>query len=144
MQVKQIAPGESLIDAHKVRQAVFVEEQGFAVAIEMDDLDRTAHHIVVYDSEENPIATARTFPEEAGSDCYMIGRVAVLKPLRGTGIGMFVMDEIEKLAKKLGARSIKLGSQTQALAFYKKCGYTEYGERFFEEHCEHVYMRKEL
>ena len=144
MQVKHIAPGGDLAGAYSVRHIVFVDEQGFAAEIEIDDKDPVAHHVLVCDEEGNPIATARTFPEESGSERYIIGRVAVLKSYRGTGLGMFVMDETEKLAAKLGARCVKLGSQIQASGFYKKCGYTEYGERYFEEHCEHVDMLKEL
>ena len=144
MQVKYMGPGENLADAFKVRHIVFVDEQGFAAEIEVDEKDPTAHHIVVYDEAGNPIATARTFPETPGSDHYIIGRVAVLKSFRGTGLGMFIMDETEKLAAKLGARFVKLGSQVQAIGFYEKCGYTEHGERYYEEHCEHVDMLKEL
>jgi len=144
MQIKRIVPGDSLDDAFKVRNIVFVEEQGFAAEIEVDNKDPVAHHIVVYDRDGSPIATARAFPEEPGSDSYVIGRVAVLRELRGTGLGLLVMSEIEKLATMLGARFVKLGAQIQALDFYKKCGYSELGERYFEEHCEHAHMIKNL
>ena len=144
MQVKHIGPDGPLGDAYKVRHIVFVDEQGFASEIEIDENDPAAHHIVVYDEQGTPVATARTFPESPGSSRFIIGRVAVLKEFRGTGLGTFIMNETEKLAAKLGASCIKLGSQIQAAEFYQKCGYTEFGERYFEEHCEHINMIKEL
>jgi len=144
MQVKHIIPGGDLADAFKVRYIVFVDEQGFAAEIEVDDKDPTSYHVVVYDDSAIPAATARTFPYEPGSELFVIGRVAVLKEFRGTGLGLFVMEEAEKLARSQGAQQIKLGSQVQAAGFYEKCGYTESDERYMEEHCEHVTMYKKL
>ena len=144
MRTQQIPPGGDLSDAFKVRHIVFVDEQGFAAEIEVDDRDPIAHHIVIYNKDNAPIATARTFPEDAGSTNYIIGRVAVLREMRSTGIGLLVMCETEKLAKGLGAKKITLGAQVHAMKFYEKCGYTEHGRRYLEEHCEHAHMCKEL
>jgi predicted GNAT family N-acyltransferase len=132
-----------LADAFEIRRIVFIDEQGFDPATDIDDTDPVAYHIVVYDAGR-PVATARTFPHESGNDCYSIGRIAVLKEYRGTGMGKLIMREGEKLAAKLGARSFHLGAQMQATGFYRKFGYIEYGGTYYEEHCEHINMTKAL
>ena len=140
--IVHIPPGGDLTDAYSVRFEVFVQEQGFSVEIEVDDIDITAHHVVLY-RDGKPFATARTFPE-GGDGTFIIGRVAVRKCFRGGGTGKALMREIESLAASLGAKTLTLGAQLQAAEFYRKCGYHEYGEHYFEEHCEHVHMKKQL
>ena len=141
MTVKIVEPGGDLADAFEIRRIVFIDEQGFDPDTDIDDIDPVAHHIVVYDAGR-AVATARTFPHESGGGCYAIGRVAVLGEYRGTGLGLFIMQEAEKLAAKLGAKSFTLGAQIQALGFYRKCGYIEYGQTYYDEHCEHINMQK--
>lgn len=65
-------------EAIDIRESVFVKEQGFKN--ELDDIDDTAKHIVIFDSFLNPIATCRFFYSEERK-CYVIGRVAVKKNL---------------------------------------------------------------
>ena len=45
-------------DAFSVRRKVFVEEQGVPLDLELDHLDKTAAHFVVY-SSESPIGAGR-------------------------------------------------------------------------------------
>ena len=132
-----------LADAFEVRRIVFIDEQRFDPELDIDDIDPIAHHIVIYENGR-PVATARTFPHESGDGCYAIGRVAVLAEYRGTGMGQFIMQEAENLAVNLGAKSFTLGAQMQAAGFYRKGGYIEYGERYYEEHCEHINMKKTI
>jgi predicted GNAT family N-acyltransferase len=141
MTVKIFEPGNNLSDAFEVRRIVFIDEQEFDPELDIDDIDPIAHHIVIYDADR-AVATARVFPHESGGGCYAIGRVAVLKGYRGTGLGLFIMREAEKLAEKLGAKSFTLGAQIQATGFYRKLGYIEYGGMYYEEHCEHINMSK--
>lgn len=141
---KLLPPGAELTDAYAVRTSVFVNEQGFSAEIEIDDIDKTAYHIVMFDGPK-PIATGRVFPERPGNkDTYVIGRVAVLKRYRGEGVGFKLMATLEECAKSLGAKKAILGAQLQAKEFYEKCGYREYGEGYMEEQCPHVHMDKEL
>ncbi|MCL2068895.1 MAG: GNAT family N-acetyltransferase [Oscillospiraceae bacterium] len=141
MIVKILGPGCGLPAAFEIRRIVFTDEQGFDPLIDTDSIDPAAHHIVIYDNNR-PIATARTFPRGSGNDLYVIGRVAVLAGYRGKGIGRIIMREAENLAARLGAKSFTVGAQIQAVSFYRKCGYTEYGGRYYEEHCEHISMAK--
>ena len=127
-------------DAKIVRQAVFVEEQGFQN--EFDATDAAAWHVVLYE-DGVPVATGRTFPKGDGGT-YLIGRVAVQKAYRGKGLGEKVMLELEKKLRELGAEKAELSAQVQAQGFYKKLGYRSYGEVYMDEHCPHIAMGKDL
>ncbi len=139
-----LKPGDCLEDAFGVRLAVFVEEQGFSAQGEFDQTDNTAHHLVMYDMQNLPVATGRLFSDFHIPQAYHIGRVAVHKSLRGTGAGKLLMQEMEKKAAQLGAKRIVLSAQCQARIFYQKCGYTAFGEEYLDEHCPHIDMQREL
>lgn len=143
MYIKRIlAPGDDLADAFSVRMTVFVDEQGFDPALELDDTDSTAHHVVLYD-EARPVATGRLFPSAERPGAYVIGRVAVLGECRG-GTGRQLMEALEAVAAELGAAEIELGAQCRVQGFYGKLGYTSFGEVYMDEHCPHIHMRKTL
>ena len=62
-------------DAFSVRRKVFVEEQGVPLNLELDDLDKTADHFVVY-SVETPIGAGRI--REIDDGIGKVERVCVL------------------------------------------------------------------
>ena len=124
--------------AGKIREDVFLTEQGFST--EYDDIDKIAYHFVAYDGDM-PIATARLYGDE---NPYHIGRVAVVREYRSKGIGTYVMKEAEKFAKEQGISSLVLSAQVRASAFYRKCGYNEYGDEYMDEFCPHIDMLKKL
>lgn len=127
--------------ARVIRQAVFVEEQGFHN--EFDDLDDIAWHVVLmFDGE--PVACGRTFAKAEQPDTYIIGRVAVLPEYRGRRAGYMIMGALEAQAQKLGAKAVELSAQEQAKGFYVKMGYEPVGAVYYDEHCPHVTMRKKF
>lgn len=136
-----LSPGDDLADAYRVRTAVFVDEQGFDPATEIDDTDPVAHHVVLYDGGE-VVATGRVFPGEGPGE-YIVGRVAVLAGRRG-GAGRVLMGHLEQLAGSLGAREITLGAQCRVQGFYEKLGYRCHGDLYYDEHCPHTHMSKTL
>ena len=136
----KIAQGlENNPDAKSIRRDVFVEEQGFTD--EFDKTDNTAYHIVVYDGEI-PAATGRLF--EKGAGCWGVGRVAVQKTYRGKKLGRLVMQRLEEQARALGGERIALSSQLHARGFYEALGYRAHGEIYYEQHCPHIAMEKNL
>lgn len=130
---------EEFAHAADVRRIVFIDEQEFSY--DLDDVDAYAHHAVVYD-DSTPIAAGRFFFDE--NNIPHIGRVAVLKEYRRYGVGRYLMDVLEKLAKEIGAEYITLGAQLRASGFYEKLGYIPYGDLYYEEYCEHINMKKYL
>lgn len=126
-------------DCKNVRKKVFIEEQGFKE--EFDKTDAFAEHVVLYDGDI-PVATGRVFVTNASEYEYTIGRVAVIKEYRGMRLGSRIIEELEKKACSLGAKSILISSQLRAMGFYRALGYVPFGEEYFDEHCPHRMMKK--
>ena len=128
-------------DAKMIREKVFMEEQGFEN--EFDDIDKIASHLVMYNEKEEPIATCRVF-ESSEKDKYIFGRLAVVASCRGMNIGTEMIKEAEKLVLKKGGVSLSLHAQCRVKSFYKKSGYTEFGEIENDEGCPHIWMNKQI
>ena len=129
---------ENAPDAAAIRREVFMEEQGFRS--EFDDIDKRAYHAVIF-TDGKASAAGRLFEGRSG---WHIGRVAVRKEFRGTGLGALVMMSLEEKAAQLGAERIRLSAQVRARGFYEKLGYTAEGDEYLDETCPHIAMYKIL
>jgi predicted GNAT family N-acyltransferase/acyl-CoA thioesterase FadM len=129
-------------EAAMLRRAVFVREQGIAEALEWDELDATAVHMVLRNGLGRPVATGRLLVEAPGLG--RIGRMAVHRALRGAGHGATVLRALEDLARKRGDGEITLHAQYDARDFYAGLGYRPHGEPFDEAGIVHVEMRRRL
>ena len=127
---------------HAIRQAVFVNEQGFAPELEFDEKDMTAFHVLVF-SDSVPVAVGRFYIMEDNITAYL-GRIAVLKEYRGKKIGAYLLCQLEQAAKQKGAQFTMLGAQLYAKGFYEKHGYRPFGEEFDDCGKMHIHMKKEL
>ncbi len=128
-------------EARFIRETVFLEEQGFEK--EYDENDNIAKHIVIYDNDE-AIATCRFYWDDE-VNCYHVGRIAVLKPHRGKGLGIKIVTEAEKHIKEMGGKEVFISGQVQVVEFYvKKLGYTQYGDVYLEENKPHVALKKTI
>ncbi len=126
-------------DVIKIRQMVFMEEQGFQN--EFDDVDKVATHIVMYNKNNDPIATCRVFEGEE-RDIYILVRLAVIKQYRGNHLGSKMVEEAEKLVISKGGKSLCLHAQCRVKDFYTKLGFVEYGQEDEDEGCPHIWMKK--
>lgn len=136
--------GAGVIDAsfRDLRIQVFVDEQGFSREIEFDRYDEIVPHLAVF-SDGAAVATGR-FIEIDKSTCK-IGRIAVKKEMRGTGLGEKTVTELLRKAKEAGYSKALVGAQTHAVGFYKKCGFVPLGtDEYYEEHVPHLDMYKLL
>ncbi len=71
-----------------IRRAVFIIEQQVPEALEWDDDDATATHLLaIAPASGEAVGTARILPDGR------IGRMAVLRPWRGRGIGRMLLRE---------------------------------------------------
>ncbi len=127
-------------EAVKIREAVFVKEQGFHN--EFDDIDKKALHLIVY-ADGKAVGNLRAFTDET-LDTYVIGRLAVLKEYRRFHLGQKLMLLIETEIKQLGGKKIVLSAQCQVQKFYEKLGYTASGTVYLDEHCPHIHMEKNI
>lgn len=128
-------------DAFFVRRKVFVEEQGVPLSLELDELDKTADHFIVY-SEENPIGAGRI--REMEESIGKVERVCVLADYRGKKLGNLIMQELEKHARSKNFNKVVLNAQVYAIPFYEKLGYTITSPEFMDADIPHRTMEKEI
>ncbi|MCY8512209.1 GNAT family N-acetyltransferase [Bacillus atrophaeus] len=135
-----IAKNESQIkDAFFVRQEVFIKEQNVPAEEEIDHLESEAEHIVVYD-EGQPVGAGRWRLKEG---LGKLERICVLKSHRSSGVGVIIMQALEKAAEARGVSGFILNAQTQAVPFYEKQGYkVSSKEEFLDAGIPHVEMIK--
>ena len=129
-------------DALLVRTEVFVQEQGVPMDIERDDADASAVHVVAMNGLGQPVATGRLL--QAGAGVAKIGRMAVNRILRGTGVGAQVLQALEAAARQRGDQMVRLNAQSSAQGFYRKQGYSACTEPFEEAGILHIGMEKRL
>ncbi|MGJ7902924.1 GNAT family N-acetyltransferase [Lysobacter sp. 1R34A] len=125
----------ALAALRSVREAVFVQEQQVSAEIELDAHDPLCHHVLALDAEQRPIGTGRLTPDRR------IGRMAVLAPWRGRGVGEALLEALIERARQLGWRELSLHAQATAIGFYARRGFLPWGERFVEAGIEHQSMR---
>lgn len=125
---------------HDIRLEVFVAEQGVPVELELDDLDNEAIHVLAY-VDGAPAGCGRLLlrGEEA-----KIGRVAVRKNMRKSGMGTGICKLLLSIAGDNGASRINLDAQLTAADFYEKLGFAKKGEAFMEAGIEHIKMVKDI
>ena len=122
-------------DARAIRFEVFVEEQKVPAEMELDAMDALSLHGVAYDAAGAPVATARLLPDGH------IGRMAVRKIMRGSGIGSALLQALMAQARARGQSHVVLSAQTQAEPFYARHGFAREGEPFQEAGIAHIRMR---
>lgn len=130
-------------DAHyspyikEIRYAVFILEQGIDEAIDLDQKDADAVHVLVRWGQRF-VGTGRMLADGH------IGRLAVLKEFRGKGIGAQAVNALVAEAKRRGMQRVFLGAQMHAVDFYKKLSFSEYGVPFLDAGIEHIHMEKRI
>jgi predicted GNAT family N-acyltransferase len=127
-------------EARKIRNEVFVKEQGFIE--EFDKIDDVAKHMVMYEKEQ-PISTCRIYFNNK-KQSFVVGRIAVVKEWRGKNIGARMLKSAEDTIRRDGGTSIVLSAQVRVVEFYEKQGYKKQGVVYLDEECPHIWMKKNL
>ena len=122
----------------RIRNAVFVMEQQVPEDEEWDELDVACLHALALDRDGAPIGTGRLAPDGK------IGRMAVLKEWRGTGVGAAILESLMNAARARGMRECHMHAQSHALAFYARHGFESQGDEFLEAGIPHRRMRRRL
>lgn len=125
-------------DLRVVRNTVFVDEQRIPAEIEWDELDPRSVHLIARDNRHQPIGTGRLTPERK------IGRMAVLSPWRGRGVGKSLLAALLNEAQKRGWPEVSLNAQVPVIGFYERFDFVKTGEIFMEAAIPHQAMRLEL
>ncbi len=139
--IRWLDGGDDLHEAFAIRLEVFCDEQGYSPEMELDELDRTSRHVLLYRGDE-PVATGRLYEKRPG--VMGIGRLAVRRAWRGTGMGGELLDAMVKKAAQLGAQWAELDAQCRVIGFYEKQGFTVCGEEHMDGHVPHRMMRRKL
>jgi YbgC/YbaW family acyl-CoA thioester hydrolase len=128
--------------ASALRLEVFVQEQQIPLALEQDAEDDRALHVLVRNRIGAPVATGRLL--RTGPKVSRIGRVAVKRSLRGTGVGQVALQALVSAAKDRGDLEVMLHAQASATRFYLAQGFKAVGESFKEAGIDHIEMVKSL
>ncbi|MFN3861105.1 MAG: YbgC/FadM family acyl-CoA thioesterase [Roseateles sp.] len=128
--------------AAAIRREVFIEEQHIPADLEWDAADASCLHALARNRFGLPLATGRLLEHVPG--VAKIGRMAVLRPMRGTRIGRQVLDALMAEARRQGYREVLLHAQLSAENFYLRAGFQRRGEPFEEAGIAHVEMVRAL
>jgi predicted GNAT family N-acyltransferase len=125
-------------EAVRVREAVFVVEQGVRAEIELDEWDPRCDHALAFAPGARAVGTGRLLPDGH------IGRMAVLREWRGQGVGGRLLVALVEHAAERGMKRLVLNAQTHAVPFYARYGFVAFGEEFIEADIPHIVMARDL
>ena len=120
-------------DLRRIRESVFIQEQGVTPEQEWDSDDASATHFLAYEGDF-AIGTARLLADGC------IGRVSVLKDWRGLNVGEHLMRAVIQEAERLGLKQQTLTAQVHAAGFYERLGFTAVSDEFLEAGIPHIDM----
>ncbi|MDR3392531.1 MAG: GNAT family N-acetyltransferase [Sulfuriferula sp.] len=126
--------------AFALRHEVFVVEQCVPVALEIDEYDAIAVHLLAR-REGVAVATLRLLPD---AERIKIGRVAVSLNLRCQGIGRRLMQRALDYAAASGFGEAILDAQVSSMPFYRRLGFVEGGDIFDDAGIPHMRMSLRL
>lgn len=121
----------------QIRHKVFVEEQQIPASEEIDDLDVSSEHFLLF-INDHPVATARL------TNQGHLGRLAVLKPLRGKGLAKKLIQRVLEHCKRIDLKQVHLSAQINAVNLYTQFGFKVNGEEYEEVGIKHLPMLLDL
>lgn len=124
--------------AGRVREAVFVAEQGVPAEMEYDRWDSLSLHALARGPGGEAIGTGRLLPDGH------IGRMAVLKDWRSRGVGSILLLHLMSAARKRGLGRVVLNAQVPAAGFYSRFGFAPDSAEFMEAGIPHLRMTRTL
>lgn len=127
---------DDLSDSYKIRRKVFIEEQKIDESLEFNGSDQNALTLVIYE-KDIPVATGRIITIEG---LKYIGRIAVLKEVRGQNYGDLLVRMLIRKAFEMGADKQFVHAQISARGFYEKIGFKAFGEEYIEDGIMHISM----
>lgn len=140
IQIKTLRAGDPQWAVVKaIRYEVFVMEQKVDEREEYDEFEETSHHFLAL-ADNRAAGTARWRKTDKG---YKLERFAVVESFRKSGVGSALVKAVleEVLPLRKSDELIYLHAQVQALPFYAKLGFEEFGEEFVEAEILHRKMK---
>ena len=109
-----------------LRWRILRQPWGQARGSERDSLDQTAFHLLIIGDDGRALACGRlhlNLPSEA-----QIRYMAVDENVQGRGYGSAILPALEAAARRLKASRILLNARDNAIEFYRRHGYKDFGE----------------
>ncbi len=121
-----------------IRHQVFVERQKVPINEEVDGLDFSSEHYLLF-LDQLPVGTARVRCIE---DFAKIERVAILEAHQKQGLGYVLMNSvIEDIKQNHRVNKAKLGAQVYAIPFYEKLGFVVCSNEYLDAGIPHKDMQ---
>jgi predicted GNAT family N-acyltransferase len=134
--VKKVSTITEKEECLAIRRSVFINEQNISEKIEFDDLSvKSINFIATFN--DRFVGTARYRETDEG---IKLERFAVLKKYRSNGVGKALLKSI--LARLKLKSNIYLHAQRPVVNFYKKLGFKEVGNLFYEAGIPHMKLIK--
>lgn len=135
---------EAMVAVRAIRHEVFVVEQNVPPELEWDGKDGRAVHLLAPGAGTGRLLLGADAAAKNGGDpeLAVLGRLAVVTPARGRGVGARLVRALEDEAARLGLAGVYLEAQVHALGFYRKLGYTPFGPEFQDAGIAHRAMRR--
>ena len=140
---------DELYELLKLRIDVFVVEQTcYYPDLDGDksllDRDKDTLHLLGY-QDDTLVAYLRILAKGQSYDDYIsIGRVAITKQARGTGLGHELMEEALKLCQQYFAKqNIKISAQEHLKTYYQQHKFKQVSEMYLEDGIPHIAMIRE-
>lgn len=121
----------------RVRETVFIREQGVPEALEWEPIDAQCEWFAAW-LDGGIVGIARLAPDQR------IGRMAVLPQWRRRGIGSALLQAVLVRARKKGLRQVTLHAQSHAVPFYGRFGFRPVGEEFLDAGIPHRLMIRKI
>lgn len=137
--VERVQSKEMLDTVFSIREKVFVIEQEVDPSEEYDEFEETSIHFLAK-SEGEPAGTARWRFTDKG---VKLERFAVLKPMRGKGVGYALVNAVIEDIKNhpnSNGKKLYLHAQLDAMPLYAKFGFQKVGDMFEECSIQHFKM----
>ncbi len=92
---------------------------------ERDEHEENAVHALILDARDRPIGTGRLhrLDNATGQIRYM----AIIPPWRGKRLGSALLDWLERRAREMGMKHIRLDAREESAGFYLAHGYEDRG-----------------
>ncbi len=117
--IRASSPKE-LASARRIRQQIFVDEQGIPREVEEDGLNDDAIHVLLQVNGED-VGTSRLVAlSKTGGE---IARVAVTREHRGKGLARLMLQELENIALEMHLTHLELHPHHYLEKFYAGLGY---------------------
>lgn len=138
IRIERVDWNDARDDLVRIRQAVFIEEQGVPESLEWDGEDADSIHFLARAGDGTAVGCIRLLPSG------QISRLSVIESRRHQGVGRALLAAVEREARARNMPEIFLHAQTQATHFYEAAGFSGSGGIFLEADIPHRQMFKDL